>query len=87
MSKAPCSNIQHRGHSSTSETVPFGKIGNIETRLGEVNIALNLEVATATALEGSTGQPQAINASPKIIKKITCLGSGFVGGMMSCYEF
>jgi len=71
---------KHRRYGSTPNTVSLDRIGGVETRLKYTHIGPSPEVAPAADMEGSTGQQRALNTDHRKIKKIACLGSGFVGG-------
>lgn len=72
--------LRHRRYCSTHNTVSLDRIGGAETRLKYTHIAPSTEVTPAAHMEGSTGQPRALKGEHRKIKKIACLGSGFVGG-------
>ena len=79
--KTACDIPKHRQYDSTPSSGSLERVDGVETRLKYTRIAPGSE-ATTTAMrwEGSTEQARALIGDHKKIRKIACLGSGFVGG-------
>ncbi|KAI9881217.1 MAG: UDP-glucose 6-dehydrogenase 1 [Pleopsidium flavum] len=81
--KTPSYTVKHRRSGSAPNTGSSNEFSHLRTQLDEIPITSKVDNAPAPAAGVLTSQSPAFNVPHKTIRKITCLGSGFVGGPTS----